>query len=457
GQVLHGSWQGPGSSCTPNPCPPPSQDSGACCFTDGSCSYISSAECMIRCGKFIGLGVPCSPGVCPLPDSISGMVLYDNTVNSPLSNVQVLLSDLDAAHCLDSVLTGTTGSYLFKVWPGDYLASATTTRPWVFGAANSVDALRTLRHFVHLDTLEGLKLVAADVNASHSVNTTDAYLIAGRFVGQVGSFAAGDWVFTTDSLSLAGKATVTSRIYGLLVGDVDASHIPTKALSPSLGWLNDGTTSCEEYPEVMLPIYADRMLSLGSLSLELGYAFTQVRVLDVQCSAPGGMVLWKDHEGMLRVSWYSLDEWKVEPGKALLWIRLRWQDTRSLNPRLAMFYPGAACQASDVRGNPVRFVLVQPWVLPPVKEVVLGPNRPNPFSGETEISYYLPCEGEVLLEVRDALGRRVMTLAEGDKDAGEQRVSFSCRDCLPGIYIYTLKAAVNGDLRVLSRRMVLTR
>ncbi|MBE0641632.1 MAG: hypothetical protein IH599_06315, partial [Bacteroidales bacterium] len=300
-----GDWQGAGTSCTPNPCPQPGADSGACCFTDGSCDYITQLECSLRCGKFMGLGIPCISAECPIPDTIHGTVIYGNTVSTPVSNVMVFLQDLDSLNCLDTFMTGSDGSFSFAVWPGSYLLTATTGRPWVFGAANSVDALIAMRHYVHLDTLYGLKLIAADVNLSNTVNTTDAFLIARRFVGQISSFQAGDWTFTSDTVLVPEDSTVTSLITGLIMGDLDASHKPNKTSGSSLGTSQKGKILINQYQDVELPLTADREIRLGSLSLDLNFDPEVIDILSVEMKTSLGDIVWTAREGRLRIAWFS--------------------------------------------------------------------------------------------------------------------------------------------------------
>lgn len=77
----------------------------------------------------------------------------------------------------------------------------------------------------------------------------------------------------------------------------------------------------------------------------------------------------------------------------------------------------------------------------------LRQNRPNPFSGTTEIRFELPAESAVRLEVFDAQGRVVRTLAEGAFPAGFHAVAWDQRDASggrvrPGIYFYRIVAGV---------------
>ncbi len=86
----------------------------------------------------------------------------------------------------------------------------------------------------------------------------------------------------------------------------------------------------------------------------------------------------------------------------------------------------------------------------------LRQNRPNPFSGTTEIRFELPAETPVRLEVFDAQGRVVRTLAGGAFPAGFHSVTWDQRDASgarvrPGIYFYRMVA---GSFRA-QRKMVL--
>jgi hypothetical protein len=56
-----GQFQGPGSACTPNPCPSPT---GACCNTDGTCTVVTADACT---GIFQGIATTCTPSPCTPP------------------------------------------------------------------------------------------------------------------------------------------------------------------------------------------------------------------------------------------------------------------------------------------------------------------------------------------------------------------------------------------------------
>ncbi len=97
---------------------------------------------------------------------------------------------------------------------------------------------------------------------------------------------------------------------------------------------------------------------------------------------------------------------------------------------------------------------VQPDDLPTV--VSMSQNAPNPFGASTGISYALPTDCEVLLQVYSVGGRLVRTLVDGMQPAGKWSVAWdgmdgSERPVANGVYFYLLRT---GE-KTVTKRMVL--
>jgi hypothetical protein len=85
-------------------------------------------------------------------------------------------------------------------------------------------------------------------------------------------------------------------------------------------------------------------------------------------------------------------------------------------------------------------------------------NRPNPWRGSTDISFALPVEGSIRLQVYDISGRLVRTLGEGRFPAGFNSVTWDGLDdrgvrVVPGIYFYRL--GLRGEFR--TKKMIMLR
>lgn len=70
----------------------------------------------------------------------------------------------------------------------------------------------------------------------------------------------------------------------------------------------------------------------------------------------------------------------------------------------------------------------------------LQQNYPNPFNPVTTINYELPLTSHVRLEIFDVLGRKAVTLIDGEIQAGYHQVRFDARNLASGMYLYRLQA-----------------
>jgi hypothetical protein len=70
----------------------------------------------------------------------------------------------------------------------------------------------------------------------------------------------------------------------------------------------------------------------------------------------------------------------------------------------------------------------------------LDQNYPNPFNPITHIKFGLPKAGDVLVEVYNVLGQKVVTLFDGYKAAGYHQVDFEATDQPSGIYFYRIRS-----------------
>ena len=77
----------------------------------------------------------------------------------------------------------------------------------------------------------------------------------------------------------------------------------------------------------------------------------------------------------------------------------------------------------------------------------LEQNYPNPFDAYSSITFSLREEQHVLLEVYDALGRKVRTLADKRYEPGSHQVGVESLGLEPGLYSYRLQAGGSSAIR----------
>jgi fibronectin-binding autotransporter adhesin len=130
------------------------------------------------------------------------------------------------------------------------------------------------------------------------------------------------------------------------------------------------------------------------------------------------------------------------------------QSQNFINHRFDLFYDNDILIKAPGPGEPIRMkpipgtsrsrflIRINPnGEFPDLPETVqLWQNYPNPFNPSTTIKFGLPLEENVLVEVYDILGRRVVTLARGTFSAGIHEVQFNARNYASGVYFVRLVA-----------------
>jgi len=101
----------------------------------------------------------------------------------------------------------------------------------------------------------------------------------------------------------------------------------------------------------------------------------------------------------------------------------------------------------DFDGTAKYYNLSQNVEITAPKTFALEQNFPNPFNPTTSISFSLPTESKVSLEVYDVLGKVVRTLVNENRAAGSYTVTFDASNLSSGVYFYRLTAGENTLLK----------
>jgi hypothetical protein len=74
-------------------------------------------------------------------------------------------------------------------------------------------------------------------------------------------------------------------------------------------------------------------------------------------------------------------------------------------------------------------------------------NSPNPFTGDTQISFALPEAADVNIKVYNAMGQLVDTVLDEPREAGLHSVTYSPRNVVTGVYFYRINAGPHSEVR----------
>jgi len=276
--------------------------------------------------------------------TITGNLRYQNTALTPFTNASVQFTQGTAP--VASASTATTGDFSLSVPAGNYALRVLTQKPWNGG--NATDALLMSRHFTGTTLLSGLPLQASDVNASGSVNSSDALTLLRRFTTQVDTFAAGNWALSPSTAAAPVTGPLALRI--LAMGDVNGSYVPDLNLRGRyipVRSLNLESFA-EEVPSGWAYLRVDKDALLGAISLDVCLPEGCV-VTDVGGSAAWDALTWKQSGQILRLAAYRQSGVRLTAGDVLVKLQGRF--------RTGQFLLNAVnTELSDVNGIALRDV-----------------------------------------------------------------------------------------------------
>jgi len=389
------------------------------------------------------------------PD-ITGLFTYDNAVSSPLDNVALSLKNqqgniIDTTHSLGD------GSYdLMPFVAGHFVVEASITKAW--GGVNATDALQVMKHFTGIEPLSGLRQAAADVNASHNINAIDALLIAKRFTQLITTFAAGDWLYTKDTIVVVDSAIV-HNFSGLCVGDVNGSYLPpSMKAEPTVRLFTENSLLVSPGQELMIPVTTHNKLSISAISLVINYPEDLLDIVDVVANAQNkGNLVYSASQGSLRIAWYSTEPMQIAAEGTVISLKVRAKNLSST--MIAGFSLGADCSLAGPDGNEFQgtnLYIPQMKIDIPMDFYLLS-NSPNPFNVATTLEYGLPEASHVSLGIYNTLGEQLAVLVDMTQDKGRYKVVFEGSKLPEGVYYARFSADSGNGQYQHAVRMVLIR
>ena len=153
--------------------------------------------------------------------------------------------------------------------------------------------------------------------------------------------------------------------------------------------------------------------------------------------AAPGFVAWLERAEAADGPWATVECERVSDGD------LTVEYDRTAAPARSYWYRLVATDRGLTRalGEPIRAETA-----PPTRFALLG-TGPNPSRGAVEASFQLVHAAEITVEVFDAQGRRVATLASGSWPAGVHRATWAGARPASGIYLVRYRHPGGEDLR----------
>jgi hypothetical protein len=253
-------------------------------------------------------------------------------------------------------------------------------------------------------------------------------------------------------------ADMTCNIYGMCKGDFNGSFTPaTKSAKWTLELNNNSTINAGANQEFELPIRASSAMQVGAVSMIMNIPSGLVKVQDVLVNGSSVAAAWAVKGDELRIGWYSSMPVNVaENGK---FITLKLKTTNAFTVGQSMEFALKFDPLNELAdGNydviqDANLLVAQvgnglTGILNPADNNGLSlSNYPNPFKNSTTISYALPVQGKVTIQVYNSLGQLVKSLVDANQNAGKYSIRMDGNNLMPGIYIAKLRLTnPNADI-----------
>ncbi len=375
------------------------------------------------------------------------------------------------------------GKYLFtNVANGSYILSydkyTMDTMQWG-NDVNAID-LALIKYYIGSDTLNDPSRnfypkyrKSANVDNNAGINAIDI----SRIKAKVGSpynvsknFPKGNWVALDTAVTVAG-ADLNINLKTICYGDYNASSIKyrdslvhwsgNKSMPAEIIVTSDEyiTTSDPTYFEVPLRM-SSKMNEFSALGLELNYANNDYKLVSVsmpntdnkngfvkinptleEIMADDNDLLVTDENGVIRVVFATTNHFDVAANDEI--IRLGFRPlTDPGQGEIAFRLSGTGVMGNQYGEENEDVYLVMPKIFVQGSNTEAGfefAGYPNPFSGETTLTYSIPAKGTVKLNVYNAIGELVSEVLNETQLNGKYVVPFSASNLPAGMYTFKLE------------------
>jgi hypothetical protein len=208
---------------------------------------------------------------------------------------------------------------------------------------------------------------------------------------------------------------------------------------------------------VVVPVMTKDPMDCGAVSLVMEYPENILNIEEVLAVRENQNLVYHASNGTLRLAWYSLAPVKLAASDILFNLKISLKETASTS-QIPSFTISGESRIAD--GNAVEYesrTLLIPQLVADLRGMQLEQNRPNPFNDITEISFSVPTDGQVELELTDISGRVVMQIQRGMYGAGHHSVTFSRKGIESGVYFYRMTFENGSQKMSQTRKMVISR
>ncbi len=419
--------------------------------------------------------------------SISGSLSYYKSPGTdlPMGNVELWLME-GTSHTATATTGSGSGNYMFNSLPDGNYTIVVHENSRQVGGINATDAAQLNWWSTHPYDIEQVRYQSADVQNDYWIQSTDAYMVQRYFVygtpfertletGTPWTYWLSEGNTIHDNANpyngpsewpvnmniAVNGSNVSANILGMCTGDYNGSFNPGnyKGTTSAVSLISAEVHLAGPETETLVPVRIINGCTIGAVSMILNFPSDLVKVNGLTMTGSEDPVMWRVNGNELRIGWHSMNPVVLDAGEAVVNLRLTTTTAVTqgnviqitlvddpLNEIVDQYFqPIPSCVLSIGTDGSGPFGINEQQA---GNGLMLG-NYPNPFTGNTLISYLLPFAGQVMIEIDDLAGVNLKTIDEGVQAAGNHSIRIDESNLNPGICLATLN--------LITRDKVLTR
>ncbi len=369
-------------------------------------------------------------------DNIDGNVLYQGDALRPISNVIVVLQNVDN-NTIETYTTLGDGFFQFNNVPnGNYTLSGSTTLN--SGGITFLDPTLVFLHIIGFYEFTPLQKMASDVDGNGSVTWTDYNLIIANILNGT-PFPVGAWKFETLSFTISNlKDGVPHGLGGTSSGDVGGTFVPTVNNTPAIPLAQEGTLKVTAGEPFTTRILTHNELSITGAGIIINYPEELLQIESVEFK--GADYDYTIVGGQIRLVWGNPNTTPVNFSDGETFITIRGVTTsaftQGMTANISLSGNTSLINESNKEISDLKFA--SPAITYGNPELRLS-NYPNPFTSSTKLSIYTPQEGNTSIDVYSTSGQLVKTISAGLLTAGSHEITLDATMMAKGYYICKIR------------------
>jgi hypothetical protein len=381
--------------------------------------------------------------------NISGDMLYLNDPALPIPNVVVSLKNL-STNTTFTCITDEDGHYAFQNVPaGDYKLSASTSNSSYEIGWES--AWMVLSYLAGQTTLTDIQFLAADVNGNGKVKLNDFVLIVNHLLHGT-PFPIGEWVFEEYYFSVDGTKDTPGGMSGSSAGDLTGVFVPGGRDLPAFPVEHNTEIAASANDEFTVSLTTCEALNLTGAGLTFNYPSNLMTIESVEFANDNFQ--YSIEENQLRLVWYDETDTPMTLSESAAIATLHCRTTAAFGPgnEANISLDGSSSLAGTNYTKVVGAKLGIPTVTYATPSLRIS-NYPNPFSGATTLSYYLPEDGNATVKIYFYSGQLLMNTTLSGMSAGYQQLEIDATHWTPGNYICQIQC--EGSKKYIESRILI--